>query len=657
MAAVNASPTHQEIRTTGQRDRQHPHRDFSETTFRTRTSNFIPTSTAHKVADSKYTDASSKFTGNEQTNGMMASDTRPHWTVVDHREDERLGTIAASAAELEGDRSSSMQVYEIQHLRVQVQSIGVLQDLLSDLRAENEALTSIVDSLMMDIRERGFSISGSVQERLSQLRLGSMSVPDTEWSVELKRPPYTSHRETERRDQQLQELTARLREKNEEVEVLQSEVDTLRQNLKSTNDEKAQEIARLTQLLHDSAVDRQSSAAICRSLSEETENLKARLHYLSEECRRLTAQLAAECDLKAKRPAERTTLPVVSDTPVSLEEQLRLTEEQVNHLERQKSELGTHLKEVVRMNKRWQRFNTKQEATITELVTTKNEVQSQKQVLERNIKDYEEAMSRLQERLQEMNDQQQHQQGGVGHAVAAARESTIRKLNKKVLDLEGEVTCMRQESSRYDMEVVKQQFKQFTEDFNKEHREKEKLKVENSILNRRILESDNYIRELSSKLDQADKEIKELKTHIRQLMQYIQDERNAPREGRELIPHSGGHTHVSLEDFPTLPRSVLRDGPQSFPLASSPAYSSFSSPPISPPTEPAEPATATASGKGRDEVDGPSAQDGSHAVDKLQASPSDGGEEPLQCPRCLREFPLNKHADLMRHTESCLDVD
>ena len=90
---------------------------------------------------------------------------------------------------------------------------------------------------------------------------------------------------------------------------------------------------------------------------------------------------------------------------------------------------------------------------------------------------------------------------------------------------------------------------------------------------------------------------------------------------------------MSLGSFPTLPKDVQPDGS----IVTPPSHS-----PISPPISP--PPMSNGSTEGEDCVDGHS-----------RSSPP-REDEPLQCPRCLREFPVSKHSDFMRHTEYCLDT-
>ena len=87
----------------------------------------------------------------------------------------------------------STQDLEIQHLRTQVKSISVLQDLLDDARLEIQGLQEVADEQDAILRQHGLEVRPIIQEKLSRLRLGSSIVPESEWSVELKRPPGTIH--------------------------------------------------------------------------------------------------------------------------------------------------------------------------------------------------------------------------------------------------------------------------------------------------------------------------------------------------------------------------------------------------------------------------------------------------------------------------------
>ena len=85
------------------------------------------------------------------------------------------------------------QDLELQHLRTQAKSISVLQDLLDDSRSEIQGLQEVVEAQGALLRQHGLEVQPAIQEKLARLRLGSSIVPESEWSVELKRPPATSH--------------------------------------------------------------------------------------------------------------------------------------------------------------------------------------------------------------------------------------------------------------------------------------------------------------------------------------------------------------------------------------------------------------------------------------------------------------------------------
>ena len=76
----------------------------------------------------------------------------------------------------------------------------------------------------------------------------------------------------------------------------------------------------------------------------------------------------------------------MSDTPVSLEDQLQIARRQIQQLDREKGQLAGQLKEVITMNKRWQKYNRQQEQLRKELEQTKIDLQNQIKVRYRTLR-------------------------------------------------------------------------------------------------------------------------------------------------------------------------------------------------------------------------------------------------------------------------------
>lgn len=517
--------------------------------------------------------------------------------------------------------------YEIQHLRTQLKSVGVLQELLADQRSELHTQQEIIEEFVKTHQQARLSLSLSLQEKLSRLRIGSssFSLPDSEWSVELKRPPQSMVPSQTNANDQFAEL---IKLQDDQIKSLREEIGKLYYLLQSSEDEKSREIGRLKEQLRDQSQDCQTSEAICQSLNGETEVLRTKIHNLAQECQGLSAELDR---WKKKKLTEKAIPASMPDTPVSVESQFKIAKQQVIQLDREKGQLGDQLKEVIRMNKRWQKYCRQQDASRDELTQAKEDADNENKVLELRCKDYDDLMKKIQRDLRENESRHRHQQSD-------HRDDVIRRLQLEVAQLGQDLRKEKAESSKFDKEMVKQQLKQYSEDFQKEHLEKEKLKRENIILTRNHLEAEELVRQLSRELETAEREKRGLKLQERDLRRnaaYMQ------RERRELTPHGMGLSSpdLSFNNYPTLPQEVVRDGPgqaHSAPGSVSPAHS-----PISPPMSPPLSNTAV----GEDFVD----------LGK-EGQSSCGEDEPLQCPRCLREFPVSKHSDFMRHTEQCLDT-
>ncbi|XP_003726378.2 centrosomal protein of 55 kDa [Strongylocentrotus purpuratus] len=545
---------------------------------------------------------------------------------------------------------NSDENYETHHLRVQLGGLGVLQELLEDQRNEIKDLQGCLELVVKVTEENGVFVDPALLDKLDKVRVGSVTLSEAQWSVELKRPPPLSMlTQADGRDQTTR-LKEQLKAKDNKIQNLEKKIIELREELQLSSDEKSQEIARLQAQLHVYSEDGQTSKNLCQSLTGEAEVLRHRLQAVIKECQGLTSELK---DFKRnKLPGGQVeSTPGMMDTPVSVENQLKITKRQLEQLEQEKKQLSDQFKEVTRMNKRWQRYSQQQDVAKGELTQTNTDLNNKNKVLEVQCRDYEELMSKLQRQSQENEDCTRHRR--VDKTEAAHKDDIIRRLQKEVIDLEHDVRQTRRDSRKYDTEVVKQQLKQYTEDFQKEHIEKEKLKRENAILNRNSVEAEELVRQLSKQLDLAKREKHQLQRENQQLqadrrmnagyLHVLPD--NLHRERRELTPHGMGQNHsvISLDNFPTLPKDVQHDGPFNHPH-SAPSRSlglaslSMISPPISPPVPSPSPSD-------KDSVD--------CGVKGQKSSCSD--EEPLQCPRCLREFPVVKHSDFMRHIEQCLD--
>ncbi|XP_054765477.2 filamin A-interacting protein 1-like [Lytechinus pictus] len=539
--------------------------------------------------------------------------------------------------------------YETQHLRAQLGGIGVLQELLEDQRQEIQDLQECLELVVQTAVENGVLVDPVLREKLDRVRVGSVTLSDTQWSVELKRPPPSSMMSQADGRDQISRLTEQLKAKDNKIKTLEKKIIELREELQLSSDEKSQEIARLQAQLQITSQDGQTSKDLCQSLTGEAEVLRHKLQTMIQQCQGLASELT---DFKKNkiRNGQVESTPAMMNTPVSAENQLKIHRRQLEQLEREKEQLSDQLKEVIRMNKRWQKYSQQQDAAKGELTQIRFDLENRNKVLELQCKDYGELMDKLQKQIQENEECVRHRR--VDKTEAAHKDDVIRRLQKEVIDLEQDIRKARRESMKYDTEVVKQQLKQYTEDFQKEHIEKEKLKREHAILNRNHLEAEELVRQLTRQLEIAKRETQQLQRENQQLQAdkrmnagYVNamPDNLVYRERRELTPHGLGQQNsvISLDNFPTLPRDVEHDGPPNGPLSAPSrtlAHLSMVSPPVSPPT--ASPSRSS----GRDSVDCNQGQRSSFSDD-----------EPLQCPRCLREFPVVKHSDFMRHTEQCLD--
>lgn len=68
------------------------------------------------------------------------------------------------------------------------------------------------------------------------------------------------------------------------------------------------------------------------------------------------------------------------DTPVSVENQLKITKRQLEQLEQEKKQLSDQFKEVTRMNKRWQRYSQQQDVAKGELTQTNTDLNNKNKV-------------------------------------------------------------------------------------------------------------------------------------------------------------------------------------------------------------------------------------------------------------------------------------
>ena len=65
---------------------------------------------------------------------------------------------------------------------------------------------------------------------------------------------------------------------------------------------------------------------------------------------------------------------------MSVDKQLKITMRQLEQMEREKEQLSGQLKEVIRMNKRWQKYSQQQDATKTELTQIRIDLENRNKV-------------------------------------------------------------------------------------------------------------------------------------------------------------------------------------------------------------------------------------------------------------------------------------
>ena len=87
---------------------------------------------------------------------------------------------------------NSDENYETHHLRVQLGGLGVLQELLEDQRQEIKDLQECLESLVKVTEENGVFVDPALLDKLDKVRVGSVTLSEAQWSVELKRPPQLS---------------------------------------------------------------------------------------------------------------------------------------------------------------------------------------------------------------------------------------------------------------------------------------------------------------------------------------------------------------------------------------------------------------------------------------------------------------------------------
>lgn len=87
---------------------------------------------------------------------------------------------------------NSDENYETHHLRAQLGGLGVLQELLEDQRQEIKDLQECLESLVKVTEENGVFVDPVLLDKLDKVRVGSVTLSEAQWSVELKRPPQLS---------------------------------------------------------------------------------------------------------------------------------------------------------------------------------------------------------------------------------------------------------------------------------------------------------------------------------------------------------------------------------------------------------------------------------------------------------------------------------
>ncbi|XP_038046045.1 TNFAIP3-interacting protein 2-like isoform X2 [Patiria miniata] len=397
------------------------------------------------------------------------------------------------------------------------------------------------------------------------------------------------------------DLQQQLREAKEQLRIGELKILDLEALVRSSEDVKTAKIVHLEDTCQRSHKELQDVEEMCRVLTSETKKLQAELAasqlQLESSCKELAdwKEKAQNLDTKVLNVSLQK-MAFHKESNLSVADQLKIAEGQVEQLEKESSRLTDQLREVIGMNTRWQRYNEQRETHVLKLTKTNQHQQSKITVLEQQKRDLEQTINGLNVMLQKLKEEQRKNTDAAILALehqVSRREDRISEMAEELsalkmyLQSNEDATETRQRpEDRERIQILEQQLKAYKDDFQQERRDRERVQSNNEVLKHRLQDATRKI---------------------------------------------AGFEQQNARVTPNFTTNIAGYQPQRRLIArgiSRPSYASD------------EEAYRVSDLEidAHDETDGPSSS-----------------TEPLQCPRCAQEFTVENHSIFMRHVGVCLD--
>ncbi|XP_072177719.1 uncharacterized protein [Diadema setosum] len=293
-----------------------------------------------------------------------------------------------------------------------------------------------------------------------------------------------------------------------------------------------------------------------------------------------------------------------SDTPLPLETRLRVANHNIERLRREKSNIRQQLKEVTKMNTRWQKYDKERDAVVDDLTAQLQQsrekidelearlseqrdqteelelrwtdarvraaerqaelerCQQKIQALELNLRQSEKKRHEASHRLDAaMRDRTKREDGG-RPTKEATKDRDLYQMSKRVVDLKEKASQLQDQlvATKTQMteqaDLYTQQISICLEDFKQEKKEKDRIKKENDDLKKQLKKSEDFANSLKV-----------------QITRYQEQQRNKS-SSRVLSTRHVQNYYADMFMEPlddswddagyTLPRDVVHDAPNGF---------------------------------------------------------------------------------------------
>ncbi|XP_038046801.1 centrosomal protein of 55 kDa-like [Patiria miniata] len=373
------------------------------------------------------------------------------------------------------------------------------------------------------------------------------------------------------------------------------------------------------------------------------------------------------CPTNGDRIVETKTAHLPSDM-VSVE-QFRLSQRQTAQMELENGRLASQLKEVVGMNTRWQRYDEQREAYVLKLHAANKELLGKLNALQKTYSELKEQISReklREERPDLLKDPKVTEASNrtapmcALDAKFARKEKEMATLTDQIERLEAQVAALqrsaakRREDEEERIALFKAQLEVCMEDFRQERKDREKMNSDRLRLRKQLDEAEMTIARLHQEITDLVEETRWLRDRPSRLTHHYGE------TARVTSPLGLTHHYNYYATAPVKQNHVKRVGVAETTRQVGGYYGQDV--PDDDDSLCRLQSDLTIDGDDRDGVASPTdrVNGATSPLDMTKVrdcvpvlSDEATGENPLKCPQCLVEFPVEKHVELSQHIELC----